>query len=129
MSKNVVVRPEQLEKAVMNALAEYGDEVTERINVTTKSIVREAVSELKHSAPTGGEYAAGWSHKADKGKVGSVVGETIYNRLYQLTHLLEKPHDTGGGGHYPKKANYTGTMAAVEEKYTQKYYEEVMDRL
>ena len=59
MSKNVVVRPEQLEKAVIKALAEYGYEVTERINVTTKSIVREAVSELKHSAPTGGEYAAG----------------------------------------------------------------------
>lgn len=129
MSKNVTIRPEQLEKAVIKALAEYGDEVEERVNTTTKAVVREAVSELKRSAPSGGQYGRGWSHKADKGRVGKIATETIYNRIYQLTHLLEKPHSTGHGGHYPKNVDYTGTLARVEEKYTEKYYQEVLSKL
>ena len=124
------VRPENLEKAVLEAIAEYGDEMADKVNATTKSVVREAISELKGSAPAGGRYARGWSHKADKGKVGTIANETIYNRTdYQLTHLLEKPHATGRGGHYPKKKDYTGTLARIEEKYTTKYMEEVMEKL
>lgn len=129
MSNNVVVRPDQLEKAVIKALAEYGDVVEEKVNSTTKAVVREAVSELKHSAQTGGKYAAGWSHKADKCRVGKIANETIYNRIYQLTHLLEKAHPVHGGGHYPHHVDHTGTIARVEEKYTNKYYEEVMNKL
>ena len=122
-----VVRPENFEKAVLKALAEYGDKTTEMLEATAKSNARQAVSALKGKAP-GGQYSAGWSHKAQKGGAFK-LSETVYNRLYQLTHLLEKPHATGGGGHYPKKKNYTGTIAAVEEEYTEKYYQEVLSKL
>lgn len=127
------VTPEQFEKAVMKALAEYGDRVTAMMERVTTDTARNAVKELKASAPAGGQYARGWSHKAQKG--GSYkLTDVVYNRTdYQLTHLLEKPHKTGGGthpvGHYPKHVDYTGTMARVEEEYTQKYIQEVMDRL
>ena len=116
------------EAAVMDALAEYGDEVLQTCADTTKSITRQAVSELKASAPSGGSYGRGWTHKSQKGGRFS-LSETVYNRLYMLTHLLEKPHTTGGGGHYPKNVDYTGTIARVEEEYTNKYMEEVMRKL
>lgn len=125
---SVRIRPEQLEQAITKAIAEYGDHVTDEVNKVTKNVVRQGVSELKRTAPTGGRYARGWSHKAEKGR--ALASETIYNRTdYQLTHLLEKEHETGGGGHYPKNVDYTGTLKRVEEKYTDKYYKEVLAKL
>ena len=126
-----VVRPEQFEKAVTEALAKYGDEVLDMLESETKSISRQAVKAIKASAPAGGSYAKGWTHKAQKGGAFK-LSETVYNRTdYQLTHLLEKPHATGRhrGGHYPKKADYTGTLARIEEEYTNKYVQEVMAKL
>ena len=126
-----VVRPDQFQKAVMSALAEYGDKVLDVMESETKSIGRQTARALKQSAPAGGSYAKGWSHKVQKGGVYK-LSDTVYNRTdYQLTHLLEKPHATGRkkGGHYPKKVDYTGNIARVEEEYTQKYYEEVLAKL
>lgn len=127
MSSRMVVRPEGFEKAVLKAIAEYGDRTTEILESATKSNARQAASALKGSAP-GGEYGAGWTHKAQKGGAYK-LSETVYNRQYQLTHLLEKPHSTGHGGHYPKNVNYTGTIARVEEEYANKYMEEVLSKL
>ena len=127
MSGKVVVRPEGFEKAVLKAIAEYGDKTTEMLESVTKSNARQAARALKGQAP-GGEYSAGWTHKAQKGGAYK-LSETVYKRQYQLTHLLEKPHSTGHGGHYPKNVNYTGTIARVEEEYTNKYMEEVLSKL
>lgn len=124
-----VIRPEQFEKAVMKALSDYGDKTTEMLEAETKSISRQTVRAIKGSAPAGGQYARGWSHKAQKGGPYK-LSDTVYNRTdYQLTHLLEKPHATGRGGHYPKNVNYTGTLARIEEEFTNKYMEEVMAKL
>lgn len=124
---SVVVRPEQFEQAVIKALAEYGDDVLEVSEKSIKSNARQAVSALKGSSP--GRYARGWSHKAQKGGAFK-LSETVYNRTdYQLTHLLEKPHPTGGGGHYPRFKDHTGIIARVEEEYTNKFMEEVMAKL
>lgn len=125
----MVVRPEYFAKAVTEALAKYGDTVLETAEKATKTNARQAASALKGSAPAGGSYARGWSHKAQKGGAYS-LSETVYNRTdYQLTHLLEKPHPTGGGGHYPKNKNYTGTIARIEQEYTNKFMEEVISKL
>lgn len=121
------IRPEQFEKVMTKALADYGDKVLEVTEKATKNITRETVSDLKGSAPSGGSYSRGWSHKAAKGR--AALSETVYNRIYQLTHLLEKPHATGGGGNYPKNVDYTGTIARIEEKNTNKFMEEVISKL
>ena len=128
---NVTITPEQFQKAVMEAMKDYGDKVIEVSEKAAKTAARGSVKSLKGSAPSGGSYAAGWSHKAKKDGVAK-YSDTVYNRTdYQLTHLLEKPHATGRyrGGRYPKKANYTGTIARVEEEFTNKFMEEVMAKL
>lgn len=127
---NIVIRPEEFEKAVMKALGQYGDHVTEVMEQETKSIARKTVKDIKGSAPSGGDYAKGWSHK--QAKAGAyLISDTVYHRKpgYRLPHLLEKPHPTGGGGHYPKNVDYTGTLERIEEKNSQEYIQEVMAKL
>lgn len=131
MSSNVTIRPEQLASVLNKALAKYGDEVLEDVETVTKSVARDAVRELKSTSPVGatGSYARGWTHKAQKGSTYK-LSETVYNRTDpQLTHLLEKPHDTGGGGHYPKHKDHTGILAGIEDEYTKKFMEEVLAKL
>ena len=126
---NKVIRPEQFEGELKKALAKYGDEVHTMVVKEASRVSRETVSELKGSAPAGGRYARGWSHKA-QGNRRTSYSDTVYNRTdYQLTHLLEKPHETRGGGHYPKNVDYTGTLAKIEEEKTNKFMEEVIAKL
>ena len=125
-----IVRPEQFERAVMEALAKYGDDVNEVLETVTKEVSRSVVKVLKGSAPAGGRYARGWSHKFKKGGPFR-LSDVVYNRTdYQLTHLLEKAHPTGDHtGEYPTHVDYTGTIAEVEEKYGEWYMEEVLRRI
>ena len=125
----VRVKPEEFEKAVMKAIAQYGDKTTDMLEAETKKIARQTVKDLKASAPAGGQYARGWSHKAQKGGAYK-LSDTVYDRQGQLTHLLEKPHPTGrGSGKYPSHVDYTGTMARIEDKNTNRFMEEVMAKL
>ena len=124
-----VIRPEQFEAALKELLQEYGEEAYDICEASAKSAARNAAKDLKGSAPSGGSYARGWSHKAQKNGT-TQYSDTVYNRTdYQLTHLLEKSHPTGGGGQYPKNVNYTGTISRVEEKYTKEFFEEVKAKL
>lgn len=123
------ISPDEFSKTVMKALSDYGDKTLEILETETKDNARQTVKQIKASAPAGGNYARGWSHKAQKGGVYK-LSDTVYNRTdYQLTHLLEKPHATGGGGHYPKNVDYTGTLARIEEEQTQKFVEGVIAKL
>lgn len=124
------IKPEQFEKAVMKALAEYGDHTLEVLEQETKSAGRQTAKDLKAAAPhNSGRYAAGWSHKHQKGGAYK-LSDTAYNRTdYQLTHLLEKPHDTWNGGHYPKYKDHTGIIARIEEENKQKFVSEVLAKL
>ena len=123
------ISPDQFSKTVMKALNDYGDKTLDILEAEVKESARQTVKQIKASAPAGGNYARGWSHKAQKGGVYK-LSDTVYNRTdYQLTHLLEKPHATGGGGHYPKNVDYTGTLAKIEEEQTQKFVEGVIAKL
>lgn len=128
MSKNVTIRPEQFNKAVLKALTEYEEHAYDVIESSATNAARQTASDLKSSAPTGGQYARGWTHKK-QGNGRTSFTDTVHNRIYQLTHLLEKPHSTGHGGHYPKNVDYTGTIARAEEKNAEKYMTEVLNKL
>ena len=128
---NVHVRPEQVEKAVMKALAQYGDESSKKLEQITKKASRDTARALKATAPTGGDYARGWSHKATDRRAYKLTHVTYNRTRYMLIHLLERPHRTGPGGvgQYPKNVDYTGTMKRIEEEQTNRYYEEVLAKL
>ena len=128
---SVTIKPEEFSKAVKQLVEKYGDEAYDIAQDCAKTAARQTVKEIKADSPVGkqGRYKRGWSHKAQKNGH-TKYSETVYNRTdYQLTHLLEKPHSTGGGGHYPKNVDYTGIIARVEEEYTNKYMEEVLSKL
>lgn len=126
----IKVRPEQFSKAVIDALGKYADEANERLEGMIKTAARDTRRELKVTSPVNqGKYARGWSNKAQK--VGRYnLNQVVYNRTdYQLIHLLERPHSTGQGGHYPSKKDHTGIMERIEQEQTQKFYEEVINKL
>ena len=112
------IKPDQLSGTMMDLLSEYGDEIYDTLEIAAKDTARKATSELKRVSP--GEFARMWRHSAKKsGRV--FYQETIHNKKYQLTHLLEKPHKTGkGNGQYPKKkgssTDHTGRIERVEKK-------------
>lgn len=125
----ITVSAEEFGNVLEKLMKEYGEQAFKICEDSAKTAARQGTSALKRSAPAGGSYARGWSHKALRASVTGYT-EVIYNRTnYQLTHLLEKPHSTGGGGHYPKNVDYTGNIAKVEEEYGTKFYEGVIEKL
>lgn len=131
MANTITIRPEQFSSALEKVLKEYREEAFEVCEKTAKTTARQATSRLKQTSAVGaqGKYARGWSHKAEN-KGTYFYTDTVYNRTdYQLTHLLEKPHDTGYGGHYPKYNDHTGEIARVEDEFATKFYEGVLGKL
>ena len=129
--KIMVVPPQEFEKAMIKLLAKFGDETYNICRDAARSAGRGAVTDLKASPPSKtGKYARGWSHKAETNGF-TQYAEIVYNRGKQasLTHLMEYPHDTGHGGKYPSKVDYTGNLARVEEQYTRQFVEEIMSKL
>ena len=127
---NITVSPENFSKAVKQMFEKYGDEAYEIAETAAKTAARDTTKELKQTAPQRtGRYARGWSHKAQKNGV-TKYSETVYNRTdYQLTHLLEKPHATGRGGHYPATKDHTGIIKRIEDAQVEKFMEEVIRKL
>lgn len=127
---NKQVKPEQLTSVMMDLLKKYGDDVYKIVEEEAKDAARKATSELRQVSP--GKYAKKWRHRADKNRKTKYL-ETVYNRTYQLTHLLEKPHKTGPkrGGRYPKNPDkdHTGEIAKVDEKYSKEFWNEMVKRL
>lgn len=129
-SNNIHVSAENFSKAVEQLIVKYGDEAYDIAADAAKKAARTTTKEIKANAPVlSGDYAKGWTHKAKKDGAAK-YSETVYNRTdYQLTHLLEKPHDTGGGGHYPKNKDHTGVIERIEDKQTDAFFAEVMEKL
>jgi hypothetical protein len=109
---------------MQRVLAAYADGISQEIEVETKAIAKELVQELKHTSPKrkkhGGKYQKGWSMK-QTGKKKGVTKYTVYNKKYQLTHLLEHGHAKIGGGRVAARVH----IAPAEEKYVTKFLEAV----
>ena len=129
MKKNVKVTPDQVADVIMKALAEYGDKVYDTTDAIAKKEARETASDLKANSPVNtGQYARGWSRRQTR-TAGHGTEQTVYNRQYQLVHLLEKPHDTWNGGHYPSKKDHTGMVARIEKTHVNDFFMEVLRKL
>lgn len=105
------IKPNDLDKEIRQALADYTEEVEEALEKVIDNLAKEGVRELKATSPKrDGEYAKNWTRKKKK------RGYTLYNRKYQLTHLLEKGHAKQNGG----RVEGIPHIAPVEEKLNRK---------
>ena len=80
---------------IADALAEYSEEVNQKLEDAKSIVADETVAYLKANSPVGrrGKYAKGWRKKKDG------TGYVVHNATdYRLTHLLEKGHAKRNGG-------------------------------
>lgn len=90
------ISADSLAAEVIKSLQEYADVVSESVEEAAEVTAKEAVSELRQTAPKRtGKYAKSWTQKKTKDG-----GYVIYSRSpdYRRTHLLEKGHAKRGGG-------------------------------
>jgi len=94
------VSVDQLAAEIAKGLAEYSQDVVERVNASSERIGKEAVNRLKQTSPKRyGNYAKSWAMKTEKA-VGQPHRRIIHAKAphYRLTHLLEYGHAKRGGG-------------------------------
>lgn len=110
---------------IKKILDTYSNDIEEGIELVTKDISKEAMTDLQNTKSTyqvrTGKYNKGWKVNTKKGR--GYINCTVYNATdWQLTHLLEKGHITRNG---TTRTRAFPHIAPVEEKYVDKYVQEV----
>ena len=87
---------DQLAAEIAKGLAEYSQDVVEKVNISSERVGKAAVKQLKQTSPKrpgSGKYAKAWSMKTVP-EVGQPHTRIIYVKAphYRLTHLLEYGH-------------------------------------
>lgn len=115
------IKPEELQKAVMDYLENYVEDIQEDVEEAVDTISKQARDELKQSSREKFKlhgrdepYYKGWSVKIQKkGKL--KYHKVVWNKTnYQLTHLLEFGHATRNGD---KRADAYPHIRPIEQKY------------
>lgn len=119
------VKVDDLAKTVEQTLTDYADDVNDIVKQEIKDAGKEAVKELKEKSPKRtGKYAKRWRSTVQKETaVGAEV--VVHNKIYGLTHLLEKGHAKRGGGRVAGIPH----IAPVEEEITRKLSGEIEKEL
>ena len=118
------IKPEELQKAIMEYLEDYVEDIEEDVEDTVTEVAKEAKQELIQTSPRSGiarktKYYKGWAIKnGGRTRKKHYYGKTIWNKTnYQLTHLLEFGHATRNGGRTSPQPH----IRKVEEKYGTKF--------
>ena len=92
------IKADDLAATVEKTLSDYVEDVNDVVKQEIKDAGKEAVKELKEKSPKRrGKYAKSWRSTVQKETaVGAEV--VVHNKIYGLTHLLEKGHAKRGGG-------------------------------
>jgi hypothetical protein len=119
------IKVDNLAATVEKTLSDYVDDVNDIVKQEIKDAGKEAVKELKEKSPKlTGKYAKGWRSTVKKETaVGAEV--VVHNKVYGLTHLLEKGHAKRGGG----RVEGIPHIAPVEEEITGKLTDEIEKEL
>lgn len=80
-------------------LEDYSTEVRKTVDDCCLDVAKQSGQRLRETSPKkSGKYAKGWAIKEQKTSGFGQSTWVVYNKRYQLTHLLEKGHAKRNGG-------------------------------
>ena len=118
---------DQLAAEIAKGLAEYSQDVVEKVNASSEAVGKAAVKRLKQTSPKRyGKYAKSWTMKTEP-EVGQPHKRIVHVKAphYRLTHLLEHGHAKRGGGRVEGKPH----IRPAEEMVIQEFVQEVEEAI
>ena len=118
---------DQLAAEIAKGLADYSQEVVEKVNVSSEKVGKAAVKQLKSTSPKkSGKYAKSWAVKTEP-EIGQPHKRIVHVKAphYRLTHLLEHGHAKAGGGRVEGKPH----IRPAEEMVIQEFMAEVEEAI
>ena len=108
---------------IATILDDYSKNIYEGMENASNSVAKSGAKTLKLTSPERtGKYKKSWSVKKDKNTYS--FSNTIYNKKWQLTHLLEKEHIKRNGHGKVKPIVH---IRPVEQKCIRDYEREVVN--
>ena len=120
---------DQLAAEIAKGLAEYSQDVVEKVNVSSERVGKEAVKRLKQTSPKRyGNYAKSWTMKTEP-EVGQPHTRIVHVKAphYRLAHLLEYGHAKVGGGRVEGRPHIGPAEEEVIREFTREV-EEAIER-
>ena len=110
-------------------LTDYGNDVNKHVKQITREVAKKGAAKVRSNArgklkQHTGRYARGWTYKVENRIYAPTA--TIYDKVYQLPHLLEFGHARRGGG---RKVPAIEHIKPVEEEVTREFTERVKREL
>lgn len=123
---------DQLNKAIMDMLTEYGDDVAGNMEKIVETMGKKGKQALRKESRRAlksdtGEYAKGWQVKIDRERLKTTA--TIYNDHYSLPHLLEYGHEIVNKKGGPGQAAPHPHIEPVEKELVETFEREVLKKL
>ena len=118
---------DQLAAEIAKGLADYSQDVVEKVNVSSDKVGKAAVKQLKQTSPKRyGKYAKSWTMKTEP-EVGQPHKRIVHVKAphYRLTHLLEHGHAKKGGGRVEGKPH----IRPAEEQVMKEFVAEVEEAI
>lgn len=123
------IKIDQLAAEIAKGLAEYSQDVVEKVNVSSEKVGKAAVKKLKQTSPKKtGKYAKSWTMSTEKA-IGQPDLRIIHVKAphYRLAHLLEYGHAKVGGGRVEGRPHIRPAEEEVIREFTREV-EEVIKR-
>ena len=118
---------DQLAAEIAKGLADYSQDVVEKVNVSSEKVGKAAVKQLKQTSPKKtGKYAKSWTMKTEP-DVGQPHKRIVHVKAphYRLAHLLEYGHAKVGGGRVEGRPH----IRPAEEMVIQEFMAEVEEAI
>jgi hypothetical protein len=123
------VKIDQLAAEIAKGLAEYSQDVVEKVNVSSEKVGKAAVKRLKRTSPKrpgSGKYAKSWTMKTEP-EIGQPHKRIVHVKAphYRLAHLLEYGHAKVGGGRVEGRPH----IGPAEEEVIREFTREVEEAI
>ena len=121
------INVDQLAAEIAKGLAEYSQDVVEKVNVSSDKVGKAAVKRLKQTSPKRyGKYAKSWTMKTEP-EVGQPHKRIVHVKAphYRLAHLLEYGHAKVGGGRVEGRPH----IGPAEEEVIREFSREVEEAI